>query len=301
MRPAGRPGALAGLAALAMVAVVLAGCMDSGAPSAAPTATPAPEATPVTTRYELGTTVWYEGLQLRFDRVTATLDQRGGPAEVVLRVDNTTDADSDLDGRIALVVGGTRVQPTRESTVPTVLANRSVAVTLRFELQGVPSIDAAVIEVGENPLHIARVPLTPAAGTPVVFEPIALELTGAATAGDLKITLRTGLLRWDLPDWSQELDAGHQVLTLTYNVTYAGTFAGGFAFTGVNVVLRLPDGTVLGARHDGHSQSVELVGPKKTKKDLFSRFEIPAGVTGKFALLVRNGSTEKAISFTIGG
>ena len=84
-------------------------------------------------------------------------------------------------------------------------------------------------------------------------------------------------------------------------MTYAGDFAGGFAFTGENVALRLPDGTVVSPRRDGHSQSVELIGARKTKKNLFSRFEIPAGMIGEFALLVRNGATEKAIPFTIGG
>jgi len=128
---------------------------------------------------------------------------------------------------------------------------------------------------------------------------VALALSGSATSGTLKLTLRAGLLRWDLPDWSQELDASLQALTLTYDATYSGGFTGGFAFTGDNVALRLPDGTVVAPRRDGHSQSVELIGAKKTKKGLSSRFEIPAGLTGQFNLLVRNGSTEKSIPFTI--
>ena len=57
------------------------------------------------------------------------------------------------------------------------------------------------------------------------------------------------MLRWDLPDWSQELDASLEALTLTYDVTYTGDFAGGFAFTGDNVALRLPDGN--GRRRHG--------------------------------------------------
>ena len=66
------------------------------------------------------------------------------------------------------------------------------------------------------------------------------------------------------------------------------------------MALRLPDGTVVSPRRDGHSQSVELIGAKKTKKGLSSRFEIPAGLTGTFNLLVRNGGQEKAIPFKIG-
>lgn len=295
MTAAGR----AGTAFLAtLFAATLAAC-DPAGPSAAPTPTRAPEPTPTSTTYQLRTTAWYAGLVLHFDEATATLDERGGPVTVGLRVDNPGEEAAELNGRIWLVVDGTRLEPTRDSKVPSVPGKGSAGAALTYELQGIDDVSDAVIEVGNDPLHVARIPLTRAAGTPVVFEPIALQLKGAQTAGSMRITLRSGLLRWDLPDWLEELDADLQALTLTYDVTYTGDFAGGLAFTGDNVGLRLPDGTEIDARRDGHSQSVELIGARKTKKGLFSRFEIPAGAIGTFALLVRSGSTEKAIEFTI--
>lgn len=279
--------------------IALAAC-DETAPSVAPTPTATPEPTPTTTVYQLGTTIWYEGLEIEIVGVTATLDERGGPVVVLLRLDNPTSSDSSLDGDVSLLVGTVRADPTRDSSIPEVPAQGSAAATLRYELQGVRSIGQAVLQFGAGPLHVARAPITPFAGVAVELEPIELALTGSATSGTLKVTLRSGQLRWDLPDWSQELEAGLQALTLTYDVTYTGDFAGGFAFTGDNVALKLPDGTVVNPRRDGHSQSVELIGAKKTKQGLFSRFEIPAGLTGEFRLLVRNGTTEKAIPFTIG-
>ena len=81
------------------------------------------------------------------------------------------------------------------------------------------------MQVGEDPLHLGRVPLTPEAGQAVVFEPVPLVLTGTATAGDLRINLRGGELRWDLPDWSEQLAADLQALTITYDVTFIGDFA----------------------------------------------------------------------------
>jgi hypothetical protein len=84
-------------------------------------------------------------------------------------------------------------------------------------------------------------------------------------------------------------------------VTNNGTFTGGYAFTGGNVALRLPDGTVVETRRDGHSQSIELIGAHQTKRGLSSRFEIPAGTTGKCTLLVRNGESNDTISLTIPG
>ena len=128
-----------------------------------------------------------------------------------------------------------------------------------------------------------------------------MSATPQRTLWSLRITIRGAVLRWDLPDWSEELNADLAVLTLTYDVTYLGDFSGGFAFTGDNVALRLPTNTMVESRQDGHSQSVELIGPGKTKKGLFSRFELPSGMTGRFALVVRNGSASKAIPFVVGG
>ncbi len=283
---------------LALAAATLAGC-DSGQASAAPTPTRVPEPTPVTTRYELGTTVWYEGLVLRFDRATAILDDRGGPVEVIVRVENEAVDPVDFNAPIRLLVAGQTIEPTRESRVATVPAGGQVGAVMTYELQGVSSVDEAVVQVGLEPQHLAIVPLTPAAGEPVVFQPVELDLAGTGTAGDLKISLKRGVVRWDLPDWSQELSADLQALTLTYSVSYLGEFTGGFAFTGDNVYLRLPDDSIVNPRRDGHSQSVELIGAEKTKDGLFSRFEIPAGMTGKFALFVKNGEARTGIVFTI--
>ncbi|MEO8273997.1 MAG: hypothetical protein ABI620_08015 [Chloroflexota bacterium] len=288
-------------AALALVIAVVAACTDAAPGSAPPTATVAPEPTPVSRTYELGTQVWYEGLVITFDRVSSLLDARGGTVDLLVGIANPNADATQLDAAITLSVGDVQVEPTRDSVVPEVPGNGSVATVLTFELQAIPSVDAGTFEVGATPDHIARVPITPAAGEPVTFEPQALALKGSAQASTLKLTLKGGVLRWDLPDWTEELKAKLQVLTVTYEVTYTGDFAGGLAFTGVNVALKLPDGTVVSARRDGHSQSVELIGAHKTKKGLFSRFEIPAGMTGTFTLLVRMPGTEKTIKFAIGG
>jgi hypothetical protein len=288
-------------ALLAATALSLGACLDAGVSPAAPTPTGTPEPTPTAKSYPIGTTVWYEGLVLHFDQATATLDARGGPVDVALRIQNPTEEAGILDGAIRLVIASTRVEANRESVVPQVAPGGSASLVLTYELQGIASVDAAVIEVGAAPLHVARVPLTAEGGEVTALEPVRIMPAGSATAAELKVTLRTGLLRWDLPDWSQEVDARLSILILAYDVTYAGDFAGGASFTGENVSLRLPDGTVVEERRDGHSQSVELIGPRKTKKGLLSRFEIPFGTTGDLALLVRSGTTEKAIVFALGG
>jgi len=293
------------IAALVVGAVAVAGCIDAPVPSASPTAAPAPEPTPITTTYQLGSTVWYEGLVIHVDSVVATLDERGGPVEVRLRLENPNEDDGDLDARVLLQAGTDPSAPpvamTRESKIPTVPAHGMVGAVLTYELQAVASVDNAVVRIGEAPNHVARVPLTEAGGAPVDLEPVNLIVSGRGDAGTVRITLRSGVIRWDLPDWSQELAQDLEVITLTYDVTYNGDFTGGLAFTGGNVGLRLPDGTVVEARRDGHSQSVELIGANQTKKGLFSRFEIPSGTTGRLALVVRNGKDSDTIPFVIPG
>lgn len=282
-------------------ALIAAACGDSTVPTVGPITTSTPEATPIVKVYNLGATVWYEGLVIHVDTATATLDQRGGPVEVDLRIENPNGDVGQLDGAVQLVLGKTRLDPNEASVVPLVPPNSSMPAQLTYDVQGASSVDGAVFEIGTAPNHIAQVPLTATGGAVTAFEPQDLTLKGTGAAADLRITLTSGGLRWDLPDWSQELDASLAALTLTYDVTYTGTFAGGFAFTGDNVALRLPNGKVVSPRADGHSQSIELIGAQKTKRSLFSRFEIPSGTRGKCALLVKNGSTTRAIVFTIGG
>jgi hypothetical protein len=293
------------LVALGVATTLLAGCIDAPAPTVAPTPTPTPEPTPTTTTYQLGSTIWYEGLILHVDDAVATLDERGGPVEVRIRVENPGDDEGELDGRIRLLVDATSndppVEATRESKVPSVPAHGFVGALMTYELQGIRSVDKGVLLIGEDVNHVARIPLTPAGGDLVDFEPVVLPLSGAGNAGDLRLTLRGAVRRWDLPDWSQELVASLDALTLTYDVTYQGTFSGGFAFTGDNVRLRLPNGTVIGPRRDGHSQSIELIGAGKTKRALFSRFEIPTGMTGRFGLIVHSGKASKTIAFNLTG
>jgi hypothetical protein len=295
----GRGQVLRRLLVAAMTApITVAGCLGES-PSAAPTPTRGPAETPVVTRYELDTQVWYAGLVLTFTGATAELDPRGGPVTLSFGVENPGTEEAELNGPVTLAVGDTVFQPTVDSNVPEVGAGSVAAVVLSYDVEGFGSVDDAAIHVGESPQHVAVIPLR--GGAPITLEPVPIAASGRATAAGLRVTLRAGELRWDLPDWSQELGDSVQALTLTYDATYIGSFSGGFAFTGENVQLRLPDGVLVDARRDGHSQSVELIAAGKTKKSLISRFEIPAGTTGRFALMVRSGSTVKGISFTIGG
>jgi hypothetical protein len=288
------------LAVLAAVVAISAVACDAEVPSASPTPAPTAEPTAVVTRYPVNADVWYAGLQLTFGAATATLDARGGSVEIETTFKNPGPYSAALAAPIVLTAGSDTYELRRGTELPAVPSGGSADLTLAFDILGRSSVDDAVLRIGTPANHQAVVPLRPETTPLVSLEPIAVAATGSGVAGELTVALQGGILRWDLPDWGAELPLASEVLTLTYTVTYTGKFVGGFAFTGANVALQLPDGTLVEARKDGRSQSIEALDPGATVLAA-TRFEIPDGTRGAFALLVNDGSGKATIAFTVDG
>lgn len=286
-------------AAVAVLAIMLAACDST--PSVAPSPTATPEPTPTVTTYQLNATVWYAGLILTFGTATSTLDERGGTVTIGLELQNPTGDDLTLDAPINLTVGGSAFQPTRETVLPSVVAGSTGYTTLTFNVLDRSSVDGAVIQVGAADLHHGIVPFGPGGTGVVSLQPIDFNLKGTAVAGDMRLSVSHGQLRWDLPDWGDELPAGTASLTVTYDVTYTGTFSGGTAFTGANIGLLLPDGRFVQPRADGRSQSVGVIGPGKTLRRLSTRFEIPVDLAGTYTLLLGNNGKRGKVTFKLPG
>ncbi len=282
-----------------VLALAVAGCgpVVSDPPSVAPTTTPLP--TPVTTSYVLETTAWYAGLIIHVDAASSVLDEGGGAVTVDLRLENPATELATLNVAVLLAAGGRAVEPIRGTVLPDVPPGTSVGTTLRFDVDGTFDIPNAALRIGRTAEHIVIIPLVPGSQAASTLEPRSLALTGSATAGSLTVTLGGGEIRADLPDWGLELPRAVMALSVTYTARYRGDFRGGFAFTGANLGLRLPDGTLVGARTDGHSQSIAVLEPGAALPNLFARFEVPAPATGMYALIVRDGSARSAIPFTI--
>ena len=285
-----------------LAALVLSGCLDATTPSIAPSPTRAPDPTPVATAYELTTTVWYAGFVVTFERAAALLDARGGPVTVDVRFENAgTGETGSLAGPIRLIVGEETFEPTRETEIPDVAPGAAAAATIEFDVIGHSSVAGGAIVVGRDGEHQPRIPFDPTGGEAATFEPVVIEVSGSGTADKLRLRLRAAELRWDLPDWAQQLPESSASLTVTYDATYLGSFAGGFPFTAENVALRLPDGTLIRARADGRSQSLELIGAGKTKRNLRTRFEIPADVGGDVALVVIDDDAQQRLVISLPG
>jgi hypothetical protein len=282
-----------------ILAAALAGCSSETA-TPSPSPTPAPLPTPVVTTYSLETTAWVEGLVVTVHGASASLDPKGGPVTVTMRIDNPGADVAALDVPIRLTASGYVYNVVSGTVLPEVEAGASAEVSLVFEVESHSSIDDGVLRIGRPGDHQVQIPFTNGPIPTLTLKPDPAQLSGAATAGGIRVALRRREVRWDLPDWYQELPVSTETLTVTYDVTYVGTFTGGFAFTGANVRLQLPDGTLVAPRKDGHSQSNVLVGPAKTAKNLISRFEIPTGTSGTLGLLVMDGSMHRVVTFKIG-
>lgn len=289
-------------ALVVLVAALAAGCIAES-PTPAPSATPTdlPEATATVTRSELATTVWYAGYTIDFGTAIATLDAKGGTVTVDVTLHNMGGDTNGFDVPVRLVVGGTRLESSRDSTLPDLAQGESGPGRIVFAPSAAIDPRAATIVVGRDGDHQAVVPFLPGSARVVDLKPIAppVPARASATGGSIRLTITGAELRADLPDWGDELPASTMALTFSYTATYVGSFAGGSSFTASNVSLTLPNGKVVAPRGDGKSQSNVLLLPGAAEGSLISRFEIPLPVGGTYTLVVGDGSAHAGIPFPI--
>ena len=293
----GRGGAAT--TAMLALATLLAGCGSDIQPAPAATPTDVPLPTPVTTTYVLQQTVWYAGLVFHVDSVSSVLRAGVGTLTAEIQIDNPGVDPASLDAPIRMTSGKGVLEPVRGTELPDIDPGGSVAISLRFDVEAGFDVSRATFRIGRTGEHEAVVPLVKGVAAVVTNEPRLLALGGSAKAGSLMLTLKAGTLRADLPDWGLELPPGSLALAVIYDARYLGTFPGGFAFTAANVGLKLPSGTIVGPRQDGHSQSAAVLLPGTPKTGLTSRFEVPIPGVGSYALVIRDGTSAASIPIKI--
>jgi hypothetical protein len=268
-------------------------------PTAAEETAPGAEPSTTSMTVDVDGEAWFAGFHLTFGTASVELDPMGGTVLIEAEFENTGDEDARLDATLDLAYDGEHASEGFEMDLPSVPGGSTSDGTFAFFVQPEFTFDDAVLTLGRSGNQQAIVPLTPAAGEARTLEPVAVEASGSAQADDLRLDLRGGELRADQP-WSHgQMEEGSFVLTLEYDATFDSDFAGGFAFASENVALTLPDGTTVGVIQDGRSQSIELIGPGSTVKDLYSRFEIDDPASGDYVLLVRSFGEEAEIPFSI--
>jgi hypothetical protein len=295
-----RRGAALRAAAVLLAGLLIAACgPEQNQPSTGPTAVPIE--TPTVTQYQLGATVWYAGLVIHVTSATAAFDPTGGTVSIATRFDNPGADDAAPDFPIRITAGGSGYDPVHGTQLPLVPAGGSADALLSFDVAGRGSVEGAVLRIGRSEANQALVPFGAGPVALKTLQPVELQLGGKAVAADLQLVLRTGELRWDLPDWSDEEPVNVAALHLDYDVVYKGSAPGGLAFTGDNVTLVLPDGSSVSPRADGRSQSIVQLAPNVAQVDLDSRFDIPSNQPGTYTLVLHNGAAKGTVTFTIPG
>jgi hypothetical protein len=273
-----------------LVAGLLAACGGDALPSLSPSPTPVPLPTPVTTSFAPGATAWYAGLIVHIDGAVAVVDASGGTVALDMRLENPGSDLASLEAPLMLISGSDAVDPVRGTVLPDIPGGSTASTTVVFEVDGAFDLGAGAVRIGRAAEHEVVVPLAADTAGLITLEPRALAVRGSVQAGTLRIVVSAGELRADLPDWGLELPRSSVALTLTYSATFRSDFAGGFAFTGANVSLVLPDGRTIAARPDGHSAPAQVLRPGAVVTGLVSRFEVPAPGTGAYTLVITNGS-----------
>ena len=179
----GRIGRLGlGRAATLGLAIVLAACSE---PATSPNpSTGAPEAgpTPIVTTFEIGQTAWIDGFIVTVHTAIASLDAKGGPVSVLIRIENPGTEPATLDVPIRLTASGDAFELARGIQIPELEAGAVAELTIEFELVGRSKIDDGVLRIGRTEDHQVQVPFGAGAVKLLTLEPLALQLSGAATA-----------------------------------------------------------------------------------------------------------------------
>lgn len=291
--------------AVGLVAALLGACAsaveqpsieDGGSPTPGTTATSTP--TPGVATTEVGHEFWFAGFHISLG--TATFDPAGEPGPTVIieaMFENQGSLQAIFDGTPSLSSGGSFYDSSFAQELPNVPGLASGTGAFAFEVDGAFTFDDAVLTIGLAENNQAVIPLG-GSGEAVTLEPGSLSVEGETKAGVIRLELTGGELRADIPERHGQIERGSLALTLDFDVSNLGSYAGGFAFTyGNNLALELPDGTTIAAE-DG---PIELLSLGTTLPGQHVRFTVPDPPEGTYALVLIDDTTDRrsAIPFEI--
>jgi hypothetical protein len=277
--------------------LVAAGGIDISSSDEDETAAEQPAIEPV--QQSLGQEAWFAGFHITFDELSLVMDGRRGDLHITASFENLGRDESRMDATIKLMSGGQPVSESFDMDIPSVPSGETVDGTFGFAIDEDFNLDDAVLTLGTPAVQQVVLPLGASSGEFVSLEPTTLSLSGAATAGQLELKVDGGELRADRPERHGQMESGKLALTVTYAATNHGTGAADFPFTGENVRLKLPDGSVIADLGDGLSQSIELLPAGTSKTDLLTRFEVADPASGQYALQVVEGDQTAEIPFSL--
>lgn len=292
--PVARRLMLAGVVGLTAVSISACGSTTpSPSPSEPVTAavaasaspSPSPTASPMT--LDIDRSFWHSGFEVTLGRAVFTPTAAGGEVIVDASLRNDGPKTASFTGELALESAGVSVQAAASaSDLPVVPGAATGTGTLAFEVGPEFDLSAAVLRVGDAGVVQSVIAFGDAVAD-IGNEPVELAWKSASgRAGSVRVTLSEGVVRSDDPLTHRQLEPGHALVDLTFDVhRYGGAHSTTFIGTD-NLRLRLPDGTTVAVRGDGISNPAALLAPGATIHDLHVRFEVPAPAEGRYSLVV---------------
>jgi hypothetical protein len=227
---------------------------------------------------------WFGGFKLTFVRATLTPDDFGAGSlvEIETEFENEGDADASLNAEMNLASGGENYE-VDTSDVPNVPGKAKGTGSLKFRVEETFTFEDAVLTLGSADLNQAVVPIGDE-GELVTLEPRTITAAGSGQSGTLKVDLRSGELRYDVLRDHAQVEKGKVSLSLTFDATFLGDFAGGFPFVPENLALMIPRGATVAP----DESPIELLQPQSSITDQVARFTIDDPPEGTYQLVVRN-------------
>jgi hypothetical protein len=290
------------IAIVAMLTVFAVACGGGGddepdatdTPEVVETATEAgPTSAPATDSMAIDQDVWHAGWKVSLGTATLETDSIGVRIVSIDAVfENLSTSTSSFNSQIAFVSGGNAYSDTAlEHELPRVPGGLTGTGIIAIQVDDDFTLDDATLIIGNPDNNQVTVPIGPDSPDELVtLEPIDIPASGSADAGPIAFSVTGVEVRADLPDWSDEVEAGKLALTVSFEVTPAsGIPIGNGVLQSDNVALRVPDGSALAVRTDGRSGVNELLQGREGTliSDLSARFIIDQPAAGTYAFIVR--------------
>jgi hypothetical protein len=280
----------AGLVAVIVGSLIAAACGGGSDPSSRPRAVVTTSTTTATpfdeTDLRFSQDFWHSGFHVELTRAEVWTSQTLMTNRISYWLtlwgdfENLGDEAAEFDPAMAIEESGVAYVNRSADPPPAVLPESTALGKITFLIAEDLDLESAELVVGAPSESQARVPLG-SAGTATRLEPADLAV-GSRTATDLvDIELTEGSLRYDVPVWHQQLEAGEAALTLHFAVTSRAPGEGRIGPD--DLALVLPDGSILTpAVADVGAVAGDPAGI--TTPGLSVTFVLDETVTGDFAL-----------------
>jgi hypothetical protein len=276
-------------------AVAIVGCIGSDVvPDAAVEADAAPDAGEPIQTAQIDKTFWYAGFKVTLGKATY------GPLKqvtITAKFDNESTESETFEAELVIQTPSNNfiADAGTQEDVPKVPGKSSGTGTLVIPVNRTPfSFAGSTLIVGRAASAQAKVPIE-GGGTLVDLAPKPAPITGTVTAMTLTLTVKSADLRYDVLKTHEQLKVGKLSLNLGFSISFTSDLQDEYPFSGTNLTLRLPDGTVTGSE----DAPVELLKTRTTLQDQSVRFTVNNPPTGKYALILTDDKVSQELAFTL--